>query len=548
MKKNTFIEGTIIATLAVVLVKILGMIYVIPFYAIVGTQGAALYAYAYNVYSLFLEISTAGIPNAVSKLINEFNTLNRQEAKIRTFLIGKRLLSFIAIIAFIILFCFAPQIASLIIGDLAGGNTIEDVAFVIRCVSFALLSFPFLSVTRGFFQGHNVIAVSSISQVIEQIARVLVIVLGSYVAIHLLGFTTTHAVGVAVFGAFAGALCAFLYVHRKLKKHKKEFNLDTKFKELDKVTNKEIILKIIKYAVPIVVVSVAFTIYNNVDMIMILRVMNNLGYKAFDVEFIASAMSTWAPKISLIVTSISMGLSFSLVPSMVESYTLKDYKDVNNKFNKAMEIMIFISLPMCIGISFLSSAIWTVFYGYNAMGANILAISIFAPLFSNLFTISNYTLQSMNKFKMVYISAITGIFINIILDMPFMYLCNFIGLPAYFGATMATIVGMSVAVIITMLILKKEHNFHYCELFKVILKTFIPLIVMIIVVVLLKNLLFINYSSRLSCVIFISVIVIVAALIYFFISYKIGLINKVLGDDFINKLKKRFFKKKKEAN
>ena len=239
MKKNTFIEGTIIATLAVVLVKILGMIYVIPFYAIVGTQGAALYAYAYNVYSLFLEISTAGIPNAVSKLINEFNTLNRQEAKIRTFLIGKRLLSFIAIIAFIILFCFAPQIASLIIGDLAGGNTIEDVAFVIRCVSFALLSFPFLSVTRGFFQGHNVIAVSSISQVIEQIARVLVIVLGSYVAIHLLGFTTTHAVGVAVFGAFAGALCAFLYVHRKLKKHKKEFNLDTKFKELDKVTNKE---------------------------------------------------------------------------------------------------------------------------------------------------------------------------------------------------------------------------------------------------------------------------------------------------------------------
>ena len=81
MKKNSFIEGTIIATVAIVFIKIIGMLYVIPFYATVGVEGATLYAYAYNIYGLFLEISTAGIPNAVSKLINEFNTLNKQEAK-----------------------------------------------------------------------------------------------------------------------------------------------------------------------------------------------------------------------------------------------------------------------------------------------------------------------------------------------------------------------------------------------------------------------------------------------------------------------------------
>ena len=139
MKKNSFIEGTIIATICIIIVKLLGMLYVIPFYAIVGSTGAALYAYAYNIYGLFLEIATAGIPNAVSKIINEYNTLDKQEAKIRTFKIGKRVLSFIAVAAFIILFVFAPQFGELIIGDLTGGNTIEDVTFVIRCVSFALL-------------------------------------------------------------------------------------------------------------------------------------------------------------------------------------------------------------------------------------------------------------------------------------------------------------------------------------------------------------------------------------------------------------------------
>ena len=53
MKKSSFVEGTVIATLAIVFTKILGMIYVIPFYAIVGVQGSALYAYAYNIYNIF---------------------------------------------------------------------------------------------------------------------------------------------------------------------------------------------------------------------------------------------------------------------------------------------------------------------------------------------------------------------------------------------------------------------------------------------------------------------------------------------------------------
>ena len=55
MKKSSFVEGTFIATFAIIFVKLLGMLYVIPFYAIVGTAGAALYAYAYNIYVIFYE-------------------------------------------------------------------------------------------------------------------------------------------------------------------------------------------------------------------------------------------------------------------------------------------------------------------------------------------------------------------------------------------------------------------------------------------------------------------------------------------------------------
>ena len=90
MKKSSFIEGTIIATLAIVITKILGMLYVIPFYAMVGVQGSALYAYAYNIYIIFLDISSAGLPIAMSKVIKEFNTLKMYDAKKRAYEIGKK--------------------------------------------------------------------------------------------------------------------------------------------------------------------------------------------------------------------------------------------------------------------------------------------------------------------------------------------------------------------------------------------------------------------------------------------------------------------------
>lgn len=547
MKKNSFIEGTVIATFCIVLVKILGMLYVIPFYAIIGTQGAALYAYAYTIYGLFLEISTAGIPNAVGKIINEFNTLNKQEAKVRTFQIGKALLGFIAIAAFIIMFVFAPQIGSLILGNLTGGNTIEDVAFVIRCVSFALLIFPFLSVTRGFFQGHQIISVSSFSQVIEQVVRVVFIIVGSYIAVKILHFDIREAVGIAVFSAFIAGGAALCYVYGKLRKHKSDFHLDETFKEKDEISNREIIKKIFKYAIPTVIISIALSIYNNVDMVLVLRTMDFLGYEATEVEFISSAISTWASKISIIVTSIGLGLAPSLVTSMVEAFTLKKYKEVNRKFNQALELTIFITLPMCVGISLLSSSIWTIFYGYNTLGSTILAVSIFSPLFSNLFTISNYTLQSVNKYRLVYISAILGILINALLDVPCMLFLDFIGLPAYWGATLATIIGFGITVIIAMIMLKKLYQFQYKEILYTLKNVFVPLIVMIIVVVLFKVFIPISYTSRLVCVLYVAVVAIIGAIVYFIVSYKMGLINHIFGDEFLDKLKSKLVRNKKEV-
>ena len=539
MKKSSFIEGTFIATIAIVLTKILGMLYVIPFYAIVGAKGGALYAYAYTIYVLFIDISTAGIPNAISKITKEYNTLGKEEAKVRAFKLGIKIVSIIAIISFLLLFIFAKQIGVFLLDDISGGNTIEDVTTVIRCISFALLVIPFLSVSRGFLQGHSVINVSSFSQVIEQVARIAVILGGSYITLNILGLSLTTAVGVAVFGALAGGLASVIYIANNIKKNKKELSLDQEFKVQDEITNKEIIKKIIAYAIPVIIISVSVSIYNIIDMVIILKTISKLGFTGLETEFIASAINTWSSKINMIVTSVGMGMTASLIPTIVKAYTLRDYKDVNDKCNKALQIIILICLPMVVGISLLAKPIWSIFYGYNEIGVTILSLGIFVALFQNLFMVTNFTLQSSNMFKTVYISALSGFILNALLDAPLMILYSKIGIPAYLGAISATILGYSLSVFIALYTFKKEHHFKYMETIKVLGKTLIAILVMVLLVLLMKMLIPLNVASTISNIFYIAAIALVGASGYLFVAWRLNLINDVLGKEFVKKIIKK---------
>lgn len=530
MKKSSFVEGTLIATLAIIFTKILGMLYVIPFYAMVGVRGSALYAYAYSIYSIFLDISSAGLPIAMSKIIGEYNTLGKMDAKLRAFRIGKRVMVFIAVTIFILLFLFAPQISSIMLGDLSGGNTIEDVSLAIRFVSLSILIVPFLSVTKGYLQGHNVINISSFSQVIEQVVRIAIILIGTYVILHFINSSSvTLAVCVSLLGAFIGGVVAYTYLEYKIHKDDNpELSLDNTYQK-DDITDKEIIKKIFSYALPFIIINIVSSCYNFMDLTLLIRTLNYLKLDTDLIEFASSGVTTWAPKINMIVASIAMGMSTSLIPTMVKSYTLGNWKDVNNKFNQALEILLLVSIPMTLGISLLSSAIWTIFYGYNINGTYILSLNIFTGLLINIFMITSSVLQGLNRFKLVYISTITGFVTNALLDAPLMILYSKIGIPPYLGAVSASIIGYFLSICITLVNLKKQCKLSYRDIFNTLLKMLVPVVSMVIVVVVLKMIIPINYSSRISAVIYVAIISIIGALTYGFVSYKMGLIEKVLG-------------------
>ena len=542
MKKNGFVEGTFIATFAIIIVKVLGALYVIPFYRIIGESGGALYSYAYNVYNLFLNISTAGIPIAISKLISEYNTLEMYEAKERAYKLGRNIILIISVIAFFMLFVFSKEFASLILGEIKGGNTLDDVSFVIKSVSFCLLIIPFLSVSKGYLQGHKYITPSSISQVIEQVVRIAVLLMGSYIVINVLNKSVTLGVGVSVFAAFVGGCSAYLYIKIKMIKNKSAFpTKNTK----DNVSNKEIFKKILKYSIPLIIVSVATDIYSLTDMTLVVRTSYKLGYTAKEAELIASIISTWAPKICMIINAVAIGMGASLIPHMVSSYTKKDYTSSNKRFNEALRIIIVSTLPLAVGLAFLSGPVYTLFYGNNTYGTLILRYTSISSFFASIYIVISLSLQSLNKFKTVYVSSIMGFLINALLDVPLMHLFNLMGLEAFYGAILATILGYVFSYIYSLTSLKKSMNFNYSETLDTIKKVFLPIISMFIVLVILNLFVKLPTNGIMRMCLVLGLYTLLGAFVYLSISYKTGLLYEVFGKDYVDNLLRKLHLKRR---
>lgn len=536
MKKNTFIEGTLIASIAIIITKILGVLYVIPFYKIIGEQGGVLYSYAYNIYNLFLNISTAGIPIAISMIISEYTTLKMYDAKTRAYKIGKKIIFAISFTAFLILMIFANYFAGYYINGIEGGNTIKDIALVIRAISLCLLITPFLSVLRGYLQGNKYIKVSSISQIIEQIVRIIVILLGSYIAINILHKQVKIGVAISLSGAFIGGIIAYLYLKLKINKNKKLFE---KSETNDNITNKEITKKIITYCVPLIIISIVNNIYDLIDMKLIIKGLYKVGYDAKTSELISSIVYTWGPKICMIIMAIAMGLTTSLIPHIVNSYTKKDIEESNKKFNQAISTMIITTVPMAIGLCFLSENVYNIFYGTSEYGPSILKCLSIYTIFCGTLLVINTALQGLQKFKIIYLNTISGLVVNTILDIPMIFLLHNLGLPDYYGTIVASMIGCSVSYIIVLIYLKKNLKFNYKLVLSTIYKTILPTISMTLVLIILKKLLPIDNNINLIFIIKISIYIILSAITYISISYYNKNLENIFEKEYINKILKK---------
>ena len=202
-KPNTFFGGAAILAVGILVVKLIGMFYKIPLLNIIGEQGSADFNNAYNIYSVLLTISTAGLPVAVSKLVSEADALGRRNQVRRTFRLALALFLILGVLSFLVMFFGSEQLAGLMNDSMAAPG--------IRALAPAVICVGCLSAFRGYAQGHGSMTPTAVSQIIEALCKLTV---GLGLAYWLVGHgaDASHAAAGAITGVTVGTIVALAYM------------------------------------------------------------------------------------------------------------------------------------------------------------------------------------------------------------------------------------------------------------------------------------------------------------------------------------------------
>lgn len=166
MGKQKMLAGAGVLAAAGIIAKILSALYRVPFQNLVGDTGFYVYQQVYPIYGIGMVMALSGWPLFISKVIAEQpSPADRKRVAVQLFW----LLSIISVMIFSALFFGAPWIAG------GMGNDMQLIP-EIQAVSWLFLVMPFLAVGRGYTQGMMEMAPTAISQVLEQLARVALII------------------------------------------------------------------------------------------------------------------------------------------------------------------------------------------------------------------------------------------------------------------------------------------------------------------------------------------------------------------------------------
>lgn len=520
-----FIKGAFIMSIGLIITKVLGLIFVFPFAAMVGQEGQALYSYAYVPYTFFIDIATLGIPMGVAKFVAKYNSINEYNTSYKIFKISLVWLTIVGIILCVLLVMISPFYAEQVLGGREKLiNSVNDVEFVIQVVSLALIIIPVVSLFRGFFQGFQNMVPSTVSQIIEQGTRVLFILISVFIVIYILKGSVFTAVSWAVFAVFISgiaALITLLVFFRKFKPLLQKYIDASSFKNRNTI---KLIGEMLKYALPFAIFGLNFAIYQLIDSLMFNKALLMNGYN--NPEMLYGIYSFEVQKLIMIPVTIAIAFSASLMPAITSNYTNGNMRVVRNNIRLATQIIFFITMPVVVGFMMYSDQVYAFLYGHNEFGGRIL--KAYAPV-AILFCFNNITmstLQGLNQQKFIFKSLSVGIFIKLVLNYP---LLIFFGVD---GAILATAIGYTIAILLNYIKISFSAKMKFRYIVNSIFVIILISVIMGVVLLLIDHLYLYkldNVLSRFSCFVYVLLNAIIGAGVYFVLSFYFGVIEVILG-------------------
>ena len=392
-KKDGFMIQAAILAAAGFLSRIIGLLYAVPLYQIIGEEGNGYYATAYDIYFMILLISTYSIPTAVSKVISqrlaveEYKNANKlfKCSLIYVLVVG----SFTAAITFI----FAPSLV------------VDQSVLCLRIMAPTIFFSGMLSVFRGYMQAHNTMVPTAVSQIIEQIMNAVVSVAAAY--IFTMPFRggvdeskiAVHGAAGSAFGTFAGVMAGLIFI--LIIYLRKRSDILEKVR-LDKNTHEEGYRDLFKVIFLMVTPVILSTFIYNVSTTFDMKIYwSAITHKSISTKDAARTYGIYSRQFLVLINlpiAIASAVSSALIPGISGAYSKGDIEDVNAKLNKAIRTTMLIMIPSAIGMAVLANPIMQLlFSGTDERAGYALAGGCISIICYALSTVTNGVLQAIGK-------------------------------------------------------------------------------------------------------------------------------------------------------
>lgn len=522
-QEQQMVKGAAWSTVGNFLSRFLGAAYIIPWYQWMGAakeQANALFGMGYEVYALFLLISTVGLNVAISKQVAKYNTMGKPEMTF--YLIRQILLVMLGVgVVFAgLLFFGAPLYASL-----SGGG--QDLVSVLRSLTLAVLVYPAMSILRGVFQGYNNLKPFALSQIAEQMIRVIWMLLTAFFIMKMGSGDYVSAVRQSTFAAVIGMVASiavliyFLWQEGLLSKI---FHAHRQAESIDTIA---ILWDTLKEAVPFVVTGAAVQVFRMIDQMTFINSMTWFTtYSNKDLQVLFAYMSSNPSKLTMILVAMAASVGGVGIPLLTENTIKNDRKASARLILTNIQLLLLFILPTILGGIILAEPIYTIFYGASdPIAISLFKASLFQTIFLAFYTVFSPMLLALFENKKAIKYFIHGLMVKLLLQIPTIWLFG-----AY-GPIISTGIALMVPIALSYRQMYRLIRFNR----KVVQKSSLLMVVMTVIMGLAVGLmtlllsLVLNPASRFQSLVYLIIVGAVGVAVYGAMALRLRLLDKLIG-------------------
>ncbi len=396
-RKQNFLQGTALLAMATAIVKVIGALYKIPLNAIIGKQGFGYYSTAYEIYSVLLMISTAGLPVAMSRMISQVSALDHNNQVRRIYSTARAIFLTLGITGTLLMTLFCRQLAAF--------QNQPDAWAAIGCLGPCVLLICIMSTFRGFFQGQSNMLPTSVSQVIEAVVK---LVVGIVLALVILKTTNSVALaaGGAILGVTASCLVSSVYLFGCFRKSYGALPVGTDTPDSFSKTAK----RLLTIAIPITLGSAGLQILTALETkIYMGQLLSTMSQNSADIQRgIYSMTQTIFNMPCAFITPITI----SVIPAITAQLTLLKHKEAAQTEESAVRVMALISMPCAFGLAVLAEPVTALLGGYTgedlALATRLMTILGISIMFNAVVLVTTSIMQAHGHVNRPVVNMLIG--------------------------------------------------------------------------------------------------------------------------------------------